>query len=202
MTEARLQEMLHESAERITISPPPLAVIARGVRRRRAGAVGLAAVVLVGGAAVAVPHIAGRGHEVGPAGQASGGTGHESARRYSADEVPVFLPVSGFEVGTDHLEGRALTTTTGVLIATNDDQCLVVGDDETPVFWPYGYEGLTHDDHGFSLLDERGEVVAEVGDTVRLRGIWRPPAHWSGDEECNPEDRRSFMVTARPDVIN
>ena len=30
---------------------------------------------------------------------------------------------------------------TGALVATQDDRCLVVGDDQTPVFWPHGYEG-------------------------------------------------------------
>ena len=38
-------------------------------------------------------------------------------------------------------------------------------------------------------------------DTVRLAGSWRAPASWSGDELCIPDDRKVFMVPARPDVV-
>ena len=192
MTDTRLQQMMRESAEQIPTSPAPLAAIRRQTRRRRttvgAGVVG--AVLVASVVAVGLPHVLDDGGP-GPA---------SPTRDYSHDEVPVFLPTSAFDVGTDTDSGK--TVITGELVATDHDQCLVVGDDGTPVFWPHGYEGLTHDAHGFSLLDERGHVVAEVGDAVRLRGKWLEPADWGSEYDgCIPDDRRVFWVGARPDVV-
>lgn len=192
MTDTRLHEMMRESAEAIPTSAPPIAAITRAGRRRRTRAVALtaAAVVVLGGtAATAVPRLAGdRG--AGPA---------APTRSYAPDDVPVFLPNSSFEVGVDSPAEHA--TVTGGLVATQGNRCLVVGDDRTPVFWPQGYEGETHGDGSFSLLDDRGRPVAEAGDTVRLTGRWLEPAGWSGDEPCIPDDRRVFMVQARPYVV-
>ena len=187
-----LHDLIRDSADTIPTSVPPIAAITRAGRRRRTRAVALvaAAVVVLGGtAATAVPRLAGD-HRAGPA---------APTRDYAPDDVPVFLPDSGFEVGVDKHEGHA--SVSGELVATQDDRCLVVGDDQFPVFWPHGYMGETHGDGSFSLLDESGRRVAEVGDTVRLAGSWRAPASWSGDELCIPDDRRTFMVQARPDVV-
>ena len=187
-----LHDLMRDSAETIPTSVPPIAAITRAGRRRRTRAVALvaAAVVVHGGtAATAVPRLAGD-HGAGPA---------APTRDHPAGDVPVFLPDSGFEVGVDKQEGHA--SVSGELVATQDDRCLVVGDDQVPVFWPHGYMGETHGDGSFSLLDESGRRVAEVGDTVRLAGSWRAPASWSGDELCIPDDRKTFMVQARPDVV-
>ena len=187
-----LHDLMRDSADTIPTSVPPIAAITRAGRRRRTRTVALAAaavVVLGGTAATAVPRLAAdRG--AGPA---------APTRHYAPDEVPVFLPESAFDVGVDRQVDHA--SVTGALVATQDDRCLVVGDDQTPVFWPHGYEGETHGDGSFSLLDEKGRPVAEAGDTVRLTGRWLEPAGWSGDELCIPDDRKVFMVQARPDVV-
>ncbi|GAA2135857.1 hypothetical protein GCM10009844_01540 [Nocardioides koreensis] len=187
-----LHDLMRDSADAIPTSVAPIAAITRAGRRRRTRAVALvaAAVVVLGGtAAAAVPGLAGD-HEAGPA---------APTRHYAPDDVPVFLPESAFDVGVDKQEDHA--SVSGELVATQDDRCLVVGDDQTPVFWPHGYEGETHGDGSFSLLDEQGSPVAEVGDTVRLTGGWLEPASWSGDERCIPDDRKVFMVQARPEVV-
>ena len=187
-----LHDMMRDSADTIPTSVAPIAAITRAGRRRRTRAVALvaAAVVVLGGtAAAAVPGLAGD-HEAGPA---------APTRAYPPGDVPVFLPESAFDVGVDEQEDHA--SVSGELVATQGDRCLVVGDDQTPVFWPHGYEGETHGDGSFSLLDEKGRPVAEVGDTVRLSGRWLEPASWSGDELCIPDDRKVFMVQARPDVV-
>jgi hypothetical protein len=198
MTESRLQEMWHESAAGIDTSPPPLATIARGARRRRAGAVGLAAaaVVLVGGAAVVVPHVAG-GADVAPAGQAPGGAPGSSWDQ-GPDDVPVLLPTYGRPAGT--FQGDAALT--GELRLVDQDRCLVVGEDSTPVVWPQGYEGVVRADGTFDLLDESRHEVARAGDEVRLRGHWSGPASYV--EECLPDTTpgKVFMVSARPTVID
>jgi hypothetical protein len=186
-----LHDMMRDSADTIPTSVAPIAAITRAGRRRRTRAVALvaAAVVVLGGtAAAAVPGLAGD-HGAGPA---------APTLDHPAGDVPVFLPESGFEVGVDKLEIHA--SVSGELVATQDDRCLVVGDDQVPVFWPHGYMGETHGDGSFSLLDESGRPVAEVGDTVGLTGRWLEPASWSGDELCIPEDRQVFMVQARPEV--
>ena len=191
-----LHDLMRDSAETIPTSAPPIAAITRAGRRRRTRAVALATaaavVVLSGTAAVAVP-LLDEGQRPSPAGQGSNPTPS------GGGDVPVFLPTSSWEVGVDSPVEHA--TVTGELVATRDDRCVVVGDDQTPVFWPQGFEGETHGDGSFALLDEKGRPVAEAGDTVRLTGRWLEPASWSGDELCIPDDRRVFMVQAQPDVV-
>jgi len=200
MTDTQLRRMMHESAEEIPVSPPPLAAIARGARRRRAGMVGLAAaaVVLVAGAAVAVPQLSEGGHEVAPAGPAHGGDPGSSWDQ-GPNDVPLFLPTYGATAG----ESRGDTTLRGELRLVDQEQCVVVGAEATPVVWPRGYEGVVHPDGSFDLLDESRHQVARAGDDVALDGAWTRPAVYSG-EKCLPQEQpgKVFLVMAEPRVTN
>ncbi|GAB3770561.1 hypothetical protein FB382_000517 [Nocardioides ginsengisegetis] len=195
MSEDTLRRLLDEGASGVEVGPVPLAAIGRRARRRRTSFVAgaAAAVVLSAGVGVGVAQVVAGHHGAGPA---------APTKDYRRDEVPVFLPTGPEVLGGAH--DLKLTVLTGRLVATHDDRCLVLesGDAVVPVFWPDGYEGLVHDGSGFSLLDGRGEVVAEVGDRVELGGTFLDPASWSGDDLCIPADQKSFLVRQAPTVVD
>lgn len=194
MSESRLAELMRESADGVPTAPPPLTEITgagqRAGRTRAAGLACAAAVVVVGGVAVATSW-AGGDRATGPA---DPGPTYE---RGSGD-VPVLLDVSGWEVGRDRTPPGA-EALVGELQLVNGQRCFVVGEGP-PVFWPEGYEGVVRGDGTVDLVDQDGEVVAHAGDDVRLRGSTEGPASW-GNDVCMPGSTTAFLVQARPEVI-
>ncbi len=189
MTDTQLHDMIRAAADRIPTSHPPMGAIVRQARRRRAGAVGLAvaALLVVAGTATAVPRLEGTSGP-SPAGQGPGWDQGEN-------DVPLFLPTYGATAG--ELEGSV--TLRGELLLVDEERCVVIGPDQTPVVWPRGYEGVVRADGTLTLLDEDRQPVADSGDVVELGGAWTGPASWSG-EPCLPDGSRPFMVQARPSV--
>ncbi|MFC5176035.1 hypothetical protein [Nocardioides taihuensis] len=195
MSENRLAELMRESADQVPTASAPLAgITGAGQRARRTRAVGLAcaaAVVVAAGVAVAGA-LPGGDRAVGPA---DPGPTYERG----VGDVPVFLDVSGWEVGSDRTP-RDAETLTGELQLVDEERCFVVGDGP-PIFWPQDYEGVVRADGTVDLVDQDGKVVAHAGDEVRLRGSTRSPASW-GNEVCMPGRTETFLVQARPEVID
>ena len=188
-----LHDLMRESADTIPTSAPPIGAITRAGHRRRTTRLAVAATavaVLAGTAAVALPPLAGD-RTVAPA---------APTRDYGESEVPVFLPESAFEVGVD--EAPSPDDLEGELRSVMDDRCLDVGPERLLVFWPRGWEGLTHADGTFELLDQDGKVVARVGDRVRVEGIRTDGGTtYSGEDVCASGATGSFMVTSL-EVLN
>jgi hypothetical protein len=195
MSENRLAELMRESAEQVPTAPAPTAEIreaGRRARRTRAAGVACAAAVVVVASVAVAGTLPGADRAVGPA---DPGPTYERG----VGDVPVFLDVSGWEVGRDRTP-RDAETLTGELQLVDEERCLVVGDGP-PVFWPLDYEGVVRADGTVDLLDQDGTVVAHAGDVVRLRGSTRSPASW-GDDVCMPGRTETFLVQARPEVID
>jgi hypothetical protein len=85
-------------------------------------------------------------------------------RCYSDESDTPYFPVLRGEVGMESLAKGTLIFEDGYLRLSSTDS-----DDRYLIIWPHGYS-LNMEEDEIKILDEDGQVVAKVGDTISVGG--------------------------------
>jgi hypothetical protein len=83
---------------------------------------------------------------------------------YSAESDTPYFPVTRGEVGMEALAKGTLILEDGYLRLSS-----IYSDDKYLIIWPNGYS-LNNEGEEIQILDDSGQVVAKVGDTISAAG--------------------------------